>query len=490
MRALLRPGGLLFLTTGNAAAHRGALADWSYVIPEIHVSFFEPRTLARAMAAAGFRPQATGFGPGHSDIIRFKVLKNLRVRTRSRVGGGAALAGDRARRRPAPRRLGPPGGVRRVRRVLITGGAGFIGSNLADRLLADGLEVVVYDNFATGQRRFVEGVDAAERGEIVEGDVLDAPALRGAMAGCDTVFHLAANADVRFGLEDPSRDFEQNTVGTFTVLEAMRAAGMRRILFASSGSVYGEPEVAPTPEDAPFPVQTSLYAASKLAGEGMIQAYCEGYGFTGVILRFVSVLGERYTHGHLFDFSRALREDPEALTVLGDGRQRKSYLYVGDCVEAIAMLAARPDAPGSEVFNLGTDEVTDVDTSVRAVTAPPRREPAHRVHRRRARLDRRQPPHPPRLLAPAGAGLAAAPDDRRGRRAHARAGSTPTSGCSARGRCDERDLHARAAAHLARRGRHRPALLLPLPRRLPDRRARSTSTSTCSPTRSSSSASG
>ena len=312
MRALLRPGGLLFLTTGNAAAHRGALADWSYVIPEIHVSFFEPRTLARAMTAAGFRPQATGFGPGHTDIIRFKVLKNLRVRTRSRGRGGAPLAGDRPRRRPAPRRLGPPRGIRRVRRVLITGGAGFIGSNLADRLLADGVEVVVYDNFATGQRRFVEGVDAAERGEIVEGDVLDAPALRGAMAGCDTVFHLAANADVRFGLEDPSRDFEQNTVGTFTVLEAMRAAGVRRILFASSGSVYGEPEVAPTPEDAPFPVQTSLYAASKLAGEGMIQAYCEGYGFTGVILRFVSVLGERYTHGHLFDFSRALREDPEA----------------------------------------------------------------------------------------------------------------------------------------------------------------------------------
>ena len=228
--------------------------------------------------------------------------------------------------------------------------------------------MVVYDNFATGQRRFVEGVEAAERGEVVEGDVLDGPALRGAMAGCDTVFHLAANADVRFGLEDPSRDFEQNTVGTFTVLEAMRAAGARRILFASSGSVYGEPEVAPTPEDAPFPVQTSLYAASKLAGEGMIQAYCEGYGFTGVILRFVSVLGERYTHGHLFDFSRALREDPETLTVLGDGRQRKSYLYVGDCVEAITMLAARPDAPGSEVFNLGTDEVSDVNTSVRAVT--------------------------------------------------------------------------------------------------------------------------
>ena len=255
-----------------------------------------------------------------------------------------------------------------MRRALITGGAGFIGSNLGDRLLAEGVGVVAYDSFATGQRRFVEGIEADARGEVIEGDVLDAAALREAMAGCDTVFHMAANADVRFGLDDPSRDFEQNTVGTFTVLEAMRATGVRRIVFASSGSVYGEPEVAPTPEDAPFPVQTSLYGASKLAGEAMIQAYCEGYGFTGVILRFVSVLGERYTHGHLFDFSRALREDPETLTVLGDGRQRKSYLYVGDCVEAIVMLASRPDASGSEVFNLGTDESITVDESIGVIT--------------------------------------------------------------------------------------------------------------------------
>jgi UDP-glucose 4-epimerase len=257
-----------------------------------------------------------------------------------------------------------------VKRALITGGAGFIGSTLAERLLADGHEVVVYDSFVTGQRRFVEELAASPRAEVIEGDVLDAASLREAMAGCDTVFHLAANADVRFGLEDPSRDFTQNTTATFMVLEAMRAAGAHRILFASSGSVYGEPDLVPTPERAPFPVQTSLYGASKLAGEAMIQAYCEGYGFTGVILRFVSVLGERYTHGHLFDFSRALRSDPSQLTVLGDGRQRKSYLYVGDCVEAILLLARRSrDDPGAHVFNLGTDEVSDVDTSVRAICA-------------------------------------------------------------------------------------------------------------------------
>lgn len=213
----------------------------------------------------------------------------------------------------------------------------------------------------------MQGVEASPRGRVAEGDTLDADALEAAMEGCDTVFHLAANADVRHGLENPSRDLKQNTLATFTVLEAMRAAGVRRILFASSGSVYGEPEIAPTPETCPFPVQTSLYGASKLAGEGLIQAFAEGYGFTGVILRFVSVLGERYTHGHLFDFTRALRADPSVLTVLGNGRQRKSYLYVGDCVEAIVLLAKRHQEPGAVAYNLGTDEVSDVDTSVRAV---------------------------------------------------------------------------------------------------------------------------
>ena len=252
-------------------------------------------------------------------------------------------------------------------RAIVTGGAGFIGSNLAERLVASGLEVVVYDNFSTGRPQFVETLRGHRRARIVTGDVLDAPALREAMSGCDVVFHLAANADVRFGLDDPSRDFRQNTEATFTVLEAMRATGARRIVFSSTGSIYGEPEVFPTPEDCPFPVQTSLYGASKLAGEGLIQAYCEGYDFAGVIFRFVSLLGERYTHGHLFDFYAALRRDPTSLTVLGDGRQRKSYLYVGDCVDALTMLAERRRDPGVAVYNLGTDEVTVVDESVAVV---------------------------------------------------------------------------------------------------------------------------
>jgi UDP-glucose 4-epimerase len=252
-------------------------------------------------------------------------------------------------------------------RALVTGGAGFIGSNLAERLLSEGTEVVVYDNFSTGRRRFVEGLDASPRAAVIEGDILDSGRLAEAMAGCDIVFHLAANADVRHGLEHPELDLHQNTIGTFNVLEAMRTVGVRRVVFGSTGSVYGEPDLFPTPEDCPFPRQTSLYGASKLAGEALLQAYCEGYGFSGAILRFVSIMGERYTHGHLFDFYRALLLDPGCLHVLGDGHQRKSYLYVGDCVDAILRLAAVHYEPGSTVYNLGTDEVTDVDRSIVAI---------------------------------------------------------------------------------------------------------------------------
>src|SRR5262249_18846543 len=155
--------------------------------------------------------------------------------------------------------------------------------------------------------------------------------------------------------EHPERDLQQNTLGTFNVLEAMRERGVRRIVFASTGSVYGEPAVFPTPEDAPFPVQTSLYAASKLAGEALIQAYCEGFGFQSHIFRFVSILGDRYSHGHVFDFFKSLRDNPGELYVLGNGEQRKSYLHVDDCIDAILLALEHATAPVN-VLNLGTDE--------------------------------------------------------------------------------------------------------------------------------------
>jgi UDP-glucose 4-epimerase len=249
-------------------------------------------------------------------------------------------------------------------KVLVTGAAGFIGSNLTDRLLAEGHEVVGFDNFSTGQSEFLESACTSNRFSLVRGDLLDFGALADAMQGVGFVFHLAANADVRFGTERPRKDFEQNTIATANVLEAMRARQVRRIAFSSTGLVYGEPNIFPTPEDAPFPIQTSLYGASKSAAEGLIAAYCEGFGFQGYIFRFVSILGERYTHGHVFDFFKRLLEHPDQLQVLGNGRQRKSYLFIQDCLDAVLM-AIEKASEKINIFNLGTDESCEVNDSIR-----------------------------------------------------------------------------------------------------------------------------
>ena len=248
-------------------------------------------------------------------------------------------------------------------RAFVTGAAGFIGSTLVDRLLADGHDVVAFDNFSTGQEEFIAGALQNPRYRLVRADLLDLDALRSAIPGTEVVFHLAANADVRFGTDHPRRDLEQNTIATWNVLEAMRTHGVRRIAFSSTGSVYGETSVIPTPEDCPFPVQTSLYGASKVAAEALIQAYCEGFGMQACIFRFVSIMGERYTHGHVFDFYKQLLEHPGELRVLGNGTQRKSYLYVQDCVDAILLALEHAAAPVS-IYNLGTDEYCQVNQSI------------------------------------------------------------------------------------------------------------------------------
>jgi UDP-glucose 4-epimerase len=259
-------------------------------------------------------------------------------------------------------------------RALVTGAAGFIGSNLVDRLLAQECEVVGFDNFSTGQAEFLAEALRSPAFQLVRGDLLDSEAIACAIQGCDFVFHMAANADVRFGLHHPRKDLEQNTIATWNVLEAMRAAGARRIAFPSTGSVYGEPHVFPTPEDAPFPVQTSLYAASKLAAEGLIEAYAEGFGFETFIFRFVSILGERYTHGHVFDFYRQLTEHPDQLDVLGNGHQKKSYIYVHDCIGAMLTAIEHPQGRVN-IFNLGLDEYCEVNDSIRWITAHLRLDP-------------------------------------------------------------------------------------------------------------------
>jgi UDP-glucose 4-epimerase len=195
----------------------------------------------------------------------------------------------------------------------VTGAAGFIGSNLVDRLLTDGEVIVGYDNLSTGMPEFIASASRHHNFTFVRGDLLDAGSLSEAMRGARRVVHLAANADVRFGLDHPRKDLEQNTIATFNVLEAMRANNVREIAFSSTGSIYGEAAVVTTPEDATFPVQTSLYGASKLACEGMIAAYAEGYGIKARIFRFVSILGQRYSHGHVFDFMKQLAKDANRL---------------------------------------------------------------------------------------------------------------------------------------------------------------------------------
>jgi len=244
-------------------------------------------------------------------------------------------------------------------RLAITGGAGFVGSNLVDAALAAGHSVAVIDNFSTGAPRFLEHLAGDPRVTVHELDVAaDADRLPSALDGVDAVFHLAANADVRYGWDNPRRDLEQNVVATHNVAEAMRAVGARRLLFSSTGSVYGTTDVIPTPEDCQFPVQTSLYGASKAAAEGFLAAYAEAGLLDVTVFRFVSIMGERYTHGHVVDFLRKLRADPARLEILGDGEQRKSYLAVRDCVAA--MLHVLPPAEPFSVYNLGVDSYCTV----------------------------------------------------------------------------------------------------------------------------------
>lgn len=247
------------------------------------------------------------------------------------------------------------------RNVVVTGGAGFIGSHVSDWLIAQGAAVTVVDNLSTGFREF-----ASPAATLVEGDMLDQALLDRTLAGKDFVFHLQANADIRENLAYPRKNVEQNVIATQNLLEAMRANGVKAIAFASTGSVYGEPDVFPTPEDAPFPVQTSLYATSKVACEGLLSSYALGYGFSSWVFRFVSILGPRYTHGHVFDFVKRLRKDPSTLHVLGNGKQLKSYCHVEDCVSAImtAVRATAAATSGYWVHNIGRPDMLEVNTSI------------------------------------------------------------------------------------------------------------------------------
>lgn len=254
-----------------------------------------------------------------------------------------------------------------LKKVVVTGAAGFIGSNLVDSLLAQGIDVIGIDNLSTGRIKFLDDAVLKPNFKLVVLDLYTCSDLARYFLGADAIFHLAANADVRFGPDHPSRDLEQNTIVTHKVLEAARIAEVKKFIFSSTGSVYGEAVVVPTPEDAPFPIQTSLYGASKLACEGLIAAYAESFGIQAWIFRFVSILGPRYTHGHVYDFYKQLLDHPEKLEVLGNGHQKKSYLHVFDCIDAIHKSITN-SVDQVNVINLGIDGYCEVRHSISWIT--------------------------------------------------------------------------------------------------------------------------
>lgn len=241
---------------------------------------------------------------------------------------------------------------------LIAGGAGFIGSHVARRLLAEGHRVTVYDNFSSGTRWHLGEAISAQGLTIVEGDIKDLERLKAAMQGIETVYHFASNPDISKAVMQPDIDFWEGTYLTNQVLEAMRMSGVKRLIYASGSGVYGECGLDPVAEDYPNMRPISTYGASKLACEGLICSYCHMFGLNAAAFRFANVVGPRQTHGVGYDFINRLREKPKTLSILGDGTQDKSYIYVEDIVAAIRLVEQKY-LKGYEVYNVGTlDSVT------------------------------------------------------------------------------------------------------------------------------------
>ena len=245
-------------------------------------------------------------------------------------------------------------------RALVTGGAGFIGSHLIDRLGARGDDVVVIDNLSSGDVGFIQPHLDNGRVRLVEGDICNPADVGRAMAmEIDCVFHLAANPDIRLGTRITDTDLQQGTVATYNILEAMRLNDVGRIVFASSSVVYGEDAPLPTPEDHGPCMPISLYGASKQAGEGLISSWVGTFGLQAWIFRFANIIGARGTHGVIFDFIHKLKNDPNRLEVLGNGLQEKSYMEVGDCVDAMLHVMANAHQP-LNLFNLGSHDTASV----------------------------------------------------------------------------------------------------------------------------------
>ena len=251
------------------------------------------------------------------------------------------------------------------KKILITGCAGFIGSHLVDFFLKKNFEIIGLDNLSTGNLNFLKDAKKSRKFKFYQIDLYKNQISK-FFKNVDVVYHLAANADVRFGLKHTKKDINQNIIVTYKILEAMRKNKVKKIMFSSTGSVYGESKQIPTNENAPFPIQTSLYGASKISAESIISAYCEGFNFKSYIFRFVSILGPRYSHGHVFDFVKQLKKKSDTLYVLGDGNQKKSYLNIFDCINAIYKSMNYFDEK-INIINLGTNEYLTVKESIKII---------------------------------------------------------------------------------------------------------------------------
>ncbi len=245
-------------------------------------------------------------------------------------------------------------------RYFVTGGAGFIGSHLADRLVAQG-EVTVYDNLSSGKAEFILHHIGGPNFHFIEGDLLDWQKLAESMKNHEVVFHLAANPDARLGIDRTDLDLKQETIATYNVLEAMRINGSKKIVFSSSGTIYGETPVIPLPENYGPVLPISLYGAGKVASEALISAFCHSFDMRSWIFRFANIVGPRATHGVIYDFIHKLNQNPNELEILGDGTQEKPYLWVGDCVDGVLFGSSNSDQRVN-VFNLGCESTTDVKT--------------------------------------------------------------------------------------------------------------------------------
>jgi len=250
-------------------------------------------------------------------------------------------------------------------RYFVTGGAGFIGSHLVDKLILEE-DVTVYDNLSSGRIEFIAHHFGNPNFEFIQKDLLDLEDLKEAIKNHDVIFHLAANPDARLGIDDTSLDLKQETLATYNVLEAMREAGIKKIVFSSSGTIYGETPVIPLPENYGPVLPISLYGAGKVASEALISAFCHTFDMQSWIYRFANIVGPRGTHGVIFDFLHKLKRNPNELEILGDGNQKKPYLSVEDCVEGI-LFGFENSNERVNFFNLGCESTTDVRTIARMV---------------------------------------------------------------------------------------------------------------------------